>query len=119
MQDSVKEFNEYRDRMNQRILEADNKVLKRIFNLDTNAYLAGELSVITKEMIGLATSMVLKCDDCVYYHLQKCHELGVSRNQIFEVFSIANLVGGTIVIPHLRKAVDFWDSLENNNPARE
>ncbi|MGM0648579.1 MAG: carboxymuconolactone decarboxylase family protein [Bacteroidota bacterium] len=115
MQDPVKEFNEYRDKMNQRILEADNKVLKRIFNLDTNAYLPGELSVVTKEMIGLATSMVLKCDDCVYYHLQKCYELGVSKNQIFEVFSIANLVGGTIVIPHLRKAVEFWDALENNN----
>lgn len=112
MSDKVKEFQEYRNEMNERILGANNKVIKRIFNLDTNAYLEGELPVETKEMIGLATSMVLKCDDCVFYHLQKCHELGITKAQIFEVFSIANLVGGTIVIPHLRKAVEFWDSLE-------
>jgi AhpD family alkylhydroperoxidase len=112
MSDKVKDFQEYRSEMNERILGANNKVIKRIFNLDTNAYMEGELPVETKEMIGLATSMVLKCDDCVFYHLQKCHELGITKAQIFEVFSIANLVGGTIVIPHLRKAVEFWDSLE-------
>lgn len=111
----VKEFQQYRQQMNERILEGDNKVIKRIFNLDTNTYKDGELPEVTKEMIGLATSMVLKCDDCVFYHLQRCYELGVTKCQVFEVFSIANLVGGTIIIPHLRKAVEFWESLEKNS----
>ena len=112
---SIQDFQEYRRKMDDRILKGDNKVIKRIFNLDTNAYKDGELPEVTKEMIGLATSMVLKCDDCVFYHLQRCYELGVTKKQIFEVFSIANLVGGTIIIPHLRKAVDFWDKLEEQS----
>lgn len=112
---NIQDFQEYRRKMDDRILEGDNKVIKRIFNLDTNAYKDGELPEVTKEMIGLATSMVLKCDDCVFYHLQRCYELGVTKKQIFEVFSIANLVGGTIIIPHLRKAVDFWDKLEEQS----
>ena len=113
MQNPVEEFNLYREKMNQKILEADNLVLKRLFNLDTNTYAAGALDVKTKEMIGLAASMVLRCDDCIKYHLQKCHEAGVTKKEVFEVFAIANIVGGTIVIPHLRKAVEFWDALEN------
>ncbi|MHA7130497.1 carboxymuconolactone decarboxylase family protein [Algoriphagus namhaensis] len=107
------EFNEYRSRMNEKILGQDNKVIKRIFNLDTNAYASGKVDVQTKEMIGLACSMVLRCDDCVRYHLGKCHELGMSREQVFEVFSIATLIGGTIVIPHLRRAAEYWDNLDN------
>jgi AhpD family alkylhydroperoxidase len=70
------------------------------------------VEVTTKEMIGLACSMVLRCDDCVRYHLGKCHELGVTTEQIYEVFAIANLIGGTIVIPHLRRAVEFWEALQ-------
>jgi len=97
--------------MNERILNADNKVLKRIFNLDTNAFAAGALDEKTKEMIGLSTSMVLRCDDCVRYHLGKCKELGLTTPQVFEVFAIANLIGGTIVIPHLRRAVEYWEAL--------
>lgn len=93
-------------------MEADNKVLKRLFNLDTNAYSEGALDVKTKEMLGLACSMVLRCDDCVKYHLQKCKELNISKDQIFEVFAVANIIGGTIVIPHLRRAVEFWEALE-------
>lgn len=108
----VTEFNEYRERMNDEILKADNLVIKRLFNLDTNTYLPGALNVSTKEMLGLVASMVLRCDDCVRYHLQKCHEEGVTSNQLFEVFAIANIVGGTIVIPHLRRAVEFWNELE-------
>jgi len=108
----VSDFNEYRSRMNDAILSADNKVLKRIFNLDTNAYQEGEVDVKTKEMIGLACSMVLRCDDCVRYHLGKCYELGINDKSIFEVFAIANLIGGTIVIPHLRRAVEFWNELK-------
>ena len=113
--DLVESFNEYRERMNKSILSADNRVLKRIFNLDTNAYTEGSVDVKTKEMLGLACSMVLRCDDCVKYHLGKCYELKITREQIFEVFAIANLIGGTIVIPHLRKAVEFWEILEKKN----
>jgi len=109
----VTEFNDYRQRMNEKILEEKNTVLKRLFNLDTNAFAEGALDLQTKELIGLSSSMVLRCDDCVKYHLGKCHEIGVTTNQIFEVFSIANLIGGTVVIPHLRKAVEYWEALQN------
>jgi len=112
MSESIREFNEYRQRMNEAILSADNLVLKRLFSLDTQTYSEGALNVKVKEMIGLAASMVLRCDDCVKYHLQKCHENGVTSKEVFEVFAISNIVGGTIVIPHLRRAVEFWDSLE-------
>ena len=107
----VEDFNAYREKMNAKILSADNLVLKRLFNLDTNTYQEGALSVQTKEMLGLVASMVLRCDDCVKYHLGKCYEQGVSREQIFEVFAVANIVGGTIVIPHTRRAVAYWDEL--------
>jgi AhpD family alkylhydroperoxidase len=108
----VEEFNDYRERMNERIMSYDNKVIKRFFNLDTNTYMEGALDVKTKEMLGLVASMVLRCDDCIKYHLGKCHEEGVSDEQIFEVFSIANLVGGSIVIPHFRRAVEYWEELK-------
>ncbi|GGZ20372.1 alkyl hydroperoxide reductase AhpD [Echinicola pacifica] len=109
----VNEFNEYRASMNEKILGEDNKVLKRIFNLDTNAFQEGAVDVRSKEMIGLACSMVLRCDDCIRYHLGKCFDVGITKKEVFEVFSIANLVGGTIVIPHLRRAVEYWEALEN------
>ena len=108
---TVKEFNEYRSKMNDKILSADNVVLKRLFNLDTNTYSEGALPVKTKEMLGLVSSMVLRCDDCVKYHLEKCKENGVTTAELFEVFAVANIVGGTIVIPHTRRAVEFWDEL--------
>ncbi len=108
----VQEFNEYRSKMNDKIIAENNKVLKRIFNLDTNAFAEGALDKKTKEMIGLTSSMVLRCDDCVKYHLGKCHEMGFTSEQIFEAFSIANLIGGTIMIPHLRRAVEYWEELE-------
>lgn len=101
--------------MNESILDSDNKVLKRIFNLDTNAYAEGAVDVKTKEMLGLACSMVLRCDDCVRYHLENCYKLELSKEQVFEVFAIANLIGGTIVIPHLRRAVEFWEALEGKD----
>ncbi|MDD2411473.1 MAG: carboxymuconolactone decarboxylase family protein [Bacteroidales bacterium] len=110
---AVEEFNKYREKMNQKILSQDNLVLKRIYNIDTNAYMEGALDTRTKELLGLVSSMVLRCDDCIKYHLLKCFELGFSKTEIFEVFAIANLVGGTIVIPHTRRAVEFWDELEN------
>lgn len=108
----VSDFNEYRSKMNEKILAQDNKVLKRFFNLDTNAYQDGALDSKTKELLGLVASMVLRCDDCIRYHLGTCYELGVSRNEVFEVFAIANLVGGSICIPHTRRAVEYWDALE-------
>lgn len=113
MSESVSEFNAYRAKMNDKILAADNKVLKRLFNLDTNTYADGALDVKTKEMLGLVASMVLRCDDCIKYHLGKAHEEGVTSEQIFEVFAIANIVGGTIVIPHTRRAVEYWEELTN------
>ena len=115
MSDIVKEFNDYRSKMNANILADNNKVIKRIFNLDTNAFQAGALDVKTKELLGLVASMVLRCDDCVKYHLQSCHEAGLTKVEITESLSIANLVGGTIVIPHLRRAYEFWDALENQD----
>ena len=112
MGDLVNEFNRYRSAMNDKLLATDNLVLKRIFNIDTQAYTEGVLSVKVKEMLGLVSSMVLRCDDCVRYHLLKCHENGLTREELFEVFAIANLVGGTIVIPHTRRALEFWEALD-------
>ena len=112
MSNIVTEFNEYRSKMNDKILADNNKVIKRIFNLDTNAFAEGTLNKKTKELLGLVASMVLRCDDCVKYHLEACHKEGLTKEQVVESLSIANLVGGTIVIPHLRKAYEYWDALE-------
>lgn len=111
MTDLVEDFNAYRSKMNDKILSADNLVLKRLFNLDSNTYEEGALTTATKEMLGLVASMVLRCDDCVKYHLGKCYELGVTTPQLFEVFAVANIVGGTIVIPHTRRAIEYWEAL--------
>jgi AhpD family alkylhydroperoxidase len=109
----IKEFNDYRAKMNEKILAQDNKVLKRFFSLDNQTYQDGALSEKTKEMLGLVSSMVLRCDDCIKYHLETCHRLGVNTEEIYEIFSVANLVGGSICIPHTRRAVEFWEELEN------
>lgn len=111
----VQEFNDYRAKMNEKILAEDNKVIKRFFNLDTNAYQEGALSSKTKELLGLVASMVLRCDDCIRYHLGKCYEQGVNKAEVFEVFAIANLVGGSICIPHTRRAVEYWEALEEED----
>jgi AhpD family alkylhydroperoxidase len=105
------EFNNYRTRMNEVILSKDNLVMKRLWNLDTNTYDDGALDKKTKEMLGLVASMVLRCDDCIKYHLGKCHELGVTTAQMYEIFAVANIVGGTIVIPHTRRAAEYWEEL--------
>ncbi|WP_417362854.1 carboxymuconolactone decarboxylase family protein [Galbibacter sp.] len=112
MANQVEEFNDYRKKMNDRILSDDNKLIKRIFNLDTNAYMDGALDVGTKELLGLVASTVLRCDDCIKYHLETCHELGYTKEQVVEALGIATVVGGSIVIPHLRKAYEFWDALQ-------
>lgn len=111
MSELVQQFNEYRSRMNEQILSQNNKVINRLFNLDTNTYTEGALSTKTKEMLGLVASMVLRCDDCVKYHLEKCKEQNVTTEEVFEIFSVASIVGGTIVIPHLRRAVEYWQAL--------
>ncbi|MBL7936361.1 MAG: carboxymuconolactone decarboxylase family protein [Bacteroidia bacterium] len=111
MSKQVKEFNEYRAKMNDVILGKDNLVIKRLFNLDTQTYSEGALNVKTKEMLGLVASMVLRCDDCIKYHLEKCHEQGCSTEEIYEIFAVANIVGGTIVIPHTRRGAEFWEEL--------
>ncbi|REH48827.1 AhpD family alkylhydroperoxidase [Tenacibaculum gallaicum] len=114
MSQKVQEFNDYRARMNEKILASDNKVIKRIFNLDTNAFTEGHLPVKTKELLGLVASAVLRCDDCIAYHLKTAYENGVTKEEMMETMSIATLVGGTILIPHLRRAVEFWEALEKN-----
>lgn len=114
MQDNiVDEFNSYRSKMNEKILADNNKIVKRIFNLDTNAYTEGALSKKTKELLGLGNSMVLRCDDCVRYHLEACHVLGATKEEVVEAMSISLLVGGTIVVPHLRRAYEYWEALES------
>jgi AhpD family alkylhydroperoxidase len=112
MSNIVEEFNSYRERMNDEILKDNNKIIKRIFNLDTNAFAPGALDVKTKELLGLVASTVLRCDDCVRYHLETSHKEGLSKEEVVEALSIATLVGGTIVIPHLRRAYEYWDALE-------
>ncbi|HNS31185.1 MAG TPA: carboxymuconolactone decarboxylase family protein [Tenuifilaceae bacterium] len=112
MNNKIEEFREYRAKMNRRILEQDNLVIKRLFNLDANTYTDGALPSQTKEMLGLAASMVLRCDDCIKYHLEKCLEHGVTTPQMMEIFAVANIVGGTIVIPHTRRAMEYWDELQ-------
>jgi AhpD family alkylhydroperoxidase len=115
MSELVNEFNEYRTKMNEVILSKQNKVLGRLFNLDTNTYMEGALDVKTKEMLGLVASMVLRCDDCIKYHVGKCYELKVTTDELYEIFSVANIVGGTIVIPHTRRAAEYWEELIKSN----
>lgn len=114
MSNQVKEFNEYRARMNEVILEKYNLVIKRLFNLDTQTYTDGALNVKTKEMLGLVASMVLRCDDCIKYHLLKCHEQSCTTEEVYEIFAVANIVGGSIVIPHTRRGAEFWEELLGN-----
>ena len=111
MSDRLAEFRAFRERMNARILEAGNLEIKRFFALDTRCYEEGALPVKTKELLGLVASMVLRCDDCVTYHVIRCKEEGVTDAEFFETFNVGLIVGGSIVIPHLRRAVDMLDRL--------
>src|SRR3989304_10208060 len=106
----------YRDRMNKKILETENNAIKRFFAVDTLTYHDGALPTKTKEMLGLACSMVLRCDDCIRYHAVKCKEQGISRNEFFEIFSVALTVGGSIVMPHIRRALEFLEDIEDEIP---
>jgi AhpD family alkylhydroperoxidase len=115
--DRVARFTAFRQRMNERILAEPNQVVRRFFALDTQAYQAGALDVKTKELLGLVASLVLRCDDCISYHVAQCRDAGVGRDEMFEAFSVGLVVGGSIVIPHLRRAVDFLDRLEGGEAA--
>ncbi len=115
--DRVRQFTEFRKRMNERILAEPNQVVRRFFALDTQTYQPGALDVKTKELLGLVASLVLRCDDCISYHVAQCKEAGVNRDEMFEAFSVGLVVGGSIVIPHLRRAVDFLDRLETGEDA--
>lgn len=112
----VQEFNEFRAKMNERILGVDNRAIKRFFGVDTLTYEPGALDAKTKEMLGLVSSMVLRCDDCIAYHIIECRKAGVTDAELFDIFSVALTVGGSIVIPHLRRAVAFLD--EYNSGAK-
>ncbi|MEJ2218092.1 MAG: carboxymuconolactone decarboxylase family protein [Gemmatimonadota bacterium] len=116
---SVEEFREFRERLNQRILSADNLNIRRFFALDTRAYHDGALDTPTKELLGLVASLVLRCDDCITYHLTRCVEEGISDAQLFDTFSVGLVIGGSIVIPHLRRAVDTLDELRATAPQQE
>ncbi len=107
-------FESFRSEMNERILSEDNLVVRRFFNLDGRAYEEGALGARTKEMLGLVASLVLRCDDCVSYHVIQCVKLGVDRRELFEVFAVALVVGGSITIPHLRRAVALLDEIERD-----
>ena len=102
---SLEEFRKYREKMNRKILTSGNLQIQRFFNLDTRAYQEGALSSKVKELLGLATSLVLRCDDCITYHVVRCVEEGVSDAEFFEAFNVSLVVGGSIMIPHLRRAV--------------
>jgi AhpD family alkylhydroperoxidase len=115
--DRVKGFGEFRQRMNERILAEPNQVVRRFFALDTQTYAAGALDVKTKELCGLVASLVLRCDDCISYHVAQCTHAGVTREEMFEAFSVGLVVGGSIVILHLRRAVDFLDQLQRGEAA--
>ena len=107
----IEEFRDYRTKMNEKLLSKDNKIIKRLYSLDTLTYQDSALDSKTKEMLGLVASMVLRCDDCVKYHLETCCKLGVTTEEIMDIFGVANVVGGTIVIPHTRRALEYWELL--------
>ncbi len=120
MNTKINEFRSERARLNERILATENdaSIMKRIYAMDTFAYMDRQtgLGSKEKEMLGLVTSMVLRCDDCIKYHLEKCFQLGVANDEMMDIFGIANVVGGTIVIPHTRRAIEYWEILNNDRP---
>lgn len=108
----IERFSEERERLNAIVMEYAGLTTKRFFSLDSQAYREGALSARTKEMMGLVASLVLRCDDCIMYHIIRCHEEGVTSEEIEEALSVGLVVGGSIVIPHLRRALEAWDHLE-------
>lgn len=112
--DQRNDFNTYRSKWNAKIREQNHKVINRFFSLDNQTYQEGALPSKTKEMLGLVASLVLRCDDCIKYHLLQCHEAGMTTEELFDILAVGNIVGGSICIPHIRRAVEFWESLGND-----
>jgi AhpD family alkylhydroperoxidase len=117
--DALEEFRRYREKMNKRILAADNLNIRRFFALDTRAYGKGALDVKTKELMGLVASTVLRCNDCITYHVIRCVQEGASDAELFESLNVALVVGGSITIPHLRRAVDVLDQCRQKQKKHE
>jgi AhpD family alkylhydroperoxidase len=117
MSTRLDEFESYRTRMNDRIAEIDHLGIKRFYNLDTAAYKDGALPAGTKELLGLVASMVLRCNDCIDYHVLQCVQAGFSDEALYDAFNVALVVGGSIVIPHLRHAVETLDLCRSRKPA--
>jgi AhpD family alkylhydroperoxidase len=116
MSRTIDDFNQYRSEMNERLLGAGHLGIKRFFALDHQAYEPGALDPKTKEMLGLVASLVLRCDDCITYHILQCTENEVTREEFLEVFNVALVVGGSITIPHLRRAFERMDDALNREP---
>jgi AhpD family alkylhydroperoxidase len=108
----IRQFKEERLRLHELTLEHANTEIKRFFSLDGQVYREGALPAKTKEMLGLVASLVLRCEDCIRYHLIQCRDLGLTDAELQETLSIALIVGGSIVIPHLRRAVDDWETMK-------
>jgi AhpD family alkylhydroperoxidase len=117
MSTRLDEFEAYRTRMNERILSIDHLGIKRFFNLDTQAYTDGALDARTKELLGLTASLVLRCNDCIDYHVLQCVQAGWSDAELYDAFNVALVVGGSIVIPHLRHAVESLDLARERSAA--
>ena len=117
MSDRLTAFRQFRERMNERLLGAGNLEIKRFFALDSRAYEPGALPARTKELLGLVASLVLRCDDCVTYHLIRCREEGVTFEELLETFNVALVVGGSITIPHVRRAMATLEELDREEGA--
>ncbi len=115
--DSIEKFQKQREELNQLVMEYAGQGTKRFYSLDSQAYREGALPTKIKEMLGLVASFVLRCDDCIKYHIIRCFEEGVSDQELEEALFIGLMVGGTITIPHQRKAMQAWDELKKKNPA--
>jgi AhpD family alkylhydroperoxidase len=116
---TLEEWQDYRQRMNQKILSAGHLGIKRFFALDHQAYAEGALSTKVKELLGLVASLVLRCDDCITYHIIRCHQEGVRREEFLEAFNVALVVGGSIIIPHLRRAFERLEEVEAKSQASD
>jgi AhpD family alkylhydroperoxidase len=108
----IKDFMAERATLNEIVMKHAGRDIKRFFNLDTNVYRDGALARKTKELLGLVASTVLRCDDCINYHLLQCYDLGVTSDELEEALAVALVVGGSITIPHLRRAFQAWDELQ-------
>ena len=112
MSENIKGMRDYREKMNKQILEIDNKNIKRFFALDDRAYEKGALDKKTKELMGLVASTVLRCDDCIFYHLDQCYKEKVTDEELYEAVNIALIIGGSITIPHIRRIFELWSQLK-------